>query len=120
MVSSCSRKTGQASSMNLPECPESFQPQEVNSASVLLEDSMPVLSWPPLLEDNTGRPGITTYWQRKALTRLGSSPPPHPTPCLRDTAIVSAEAVWALPSSLGQHSGCSTCFLKLPPGTLEE
>lgn len=44
MVSSHPIKTGQASSVDLVEDPESILPQEVNSASVLPEDSMPAIS----------------------------------------------------------------------------
>lgn len=44
MVSSHSIKTGQASSLDLVEDPESIPSQEINSASVLPEDSMPVIS----------------------------------------------------------------------------
>lgn len=80
MVSPHSIKTGQASSMDLVEGPESIPPQEVNSASVLPEDSTLSLAdfllWRTTQADFASPPA----GQERPRQGLVQAPHPHPDP----------------------------------------
>lgn len=69
--------------MDLLEYPESFQPQEVNSASMTFEDFMPAVRWLPLVEDLVSPPSGR---EEKSLQGSLGPSPPHTHPCLRDSA----------------------------------